>query len=567
MLDARPMQPGGNVERSALAARGSGSAARSRTSDRDVVAHGSVSLTRRRLLAAAPTALVLVVVAALAIWRLAYVLAGVDPDSDAYGHHIIARQILVDPSNLGIHWVWLPLFHYAQAIAILLGATLDTVRLANVAISAAVPLVLYATLRAHRRGVAWVSDEGDPLGDAVPAIAAIVCALSPISMQMGTTAQTEPLFTLLVVSIAWGLATRRPLLVAVLLTSAALLRYESWSLIPTLGVLLALLAVAKRRGWAHVPKALGLSLEANLSLRGATMIALPIAAIFGWAALRRPVDGAWFWFVGGTREFANGALGAHSSLDRGAAQLAIDLRYYVVDVAHRCIGAPLLLAPLGLLRTLRRERLSFAAIYLAILSFITLTWVMRGSLGLDRHFVVLVPFYATLIANGVASSATFAAAVVARVLHRYEHAFLAGGAARAAVVAGLACAIVLSSYERLTGWMTDWRHASEEVWPDRREVASYLGATRSSAIIFCDEPTTEVLSGVDRRRFDRHDVVDAAEPDRVRAAVARDGEAYVVSAAGRLEGVRSAMISEAIVEEFRPPGPKDGVRALRILRR
>src|SRR5260221_7363356 len=83
---------------------------------------------------------VLAVVLFLALWRMAYVIAGPDPDSDAYGHHAIARQILVDPKNLTVHWVWLPLFHYAQAIAIVFGATMNTVRLANVAISAAVPI-------------------------------------------------------------------------------------------------------------------------------------------------------------------------------------------------------------------------------------------------------------------------------------------------------------------------------------------------------------------------------------------------------------------------------------------
>src|ERR1051326_8651706 len=55
----------------------------------------------RSIFARVPAGLwpVLAVVLFLAVWRVAFVLAGPDPDSDAYGHHAIARQILVDPKN------------------------------------------------------------------------------------------------------------------------------------------------------------------------------------------------------------------------------------------------------------------------------------------------------------------------------------------------------------------------------------------------------------------------------------------------------------------------------------
>src|SRR6202035_958325 len=80
---------------------------------------------------------------ALAAWRAACVLTGPDIDTDAYAHHMIARAILADPGDLAVHWVWLPLFHYAQVLLVALGGTMQDVRWVNVALSAALPVVLY----------------------------------------------------------------------------------------------------------------------------------------------------------------------------------------------------------------------------------------------------------------------------------------------------------------------------------------------------------------------------------------------------------------------------------------
>src|ERR1700733_7063900 len=90
-------------------------------------------------------------VAALAAWRAACVLAGPDVDTDAYAHHMIARAILADPRDLGVHWVWLPLFHYLQVPLVALGGTMDDVRWINVLLSAAVPVVLFGYVRRTTR--------------------------------------------------------------------------------------------------------------------------------------------------------------------------------------------------------------------------------------------------------------------------------------------------------------------------------------------------------------------------------------------------------------------------------
>ena len=495
--------------------------------------------------------LVVLVVLGLAVWRFAFVLAGPDPDTDAYGHHSIARQILVDPRNLHVHWVWLPLFHYVQAGAILLGATLDSVRLANVLVSAAVPLLLYVTLRGNR------ARDGERSGDPTPAIAAVICALSPIAMQMGTTGQTEPLFALLTMGAAWALSRSRMGALCATLTAAVLIRYESWAIVLAVAALSVVERALDRLGG---PKALAIVCRPTSSKPIAWWAWLvPIATIFAWAAIRRPVDGSWFWFLRGTREFANGALGAKSSLDVGGKQLGLDLARYAVSIPWRVIGYPLMLAPLGLVRVVRREGARFCAVFLAVLGFVTLAWVMRSSLGLDRHFVALVPLYATLIAHGIVVLADAFGVVAGRVTAVSEHAFLVSGSARAAVIAGLSCAVFLGSYQNLDEWMTNFRHASEEGWTDRRMLADWLHRLPTGAVIFCDEPTIEVLSGLDRHRFER---IGAVDPVRVKRRAELEGEVWVASWAAALGPMRK--IGEVV---YRPPGPwkeNEGLEVVRV---
>src|ERR1700682_907965 len=138
---------------------------------------------RGRQAATATPALLALGAAALAAWRGGCVLAGPDIDTDAYAPPMIARAILADPRDLSVHWVWLPLFHYLQVPLVALGAGMEPVRWANVVLAAALPLVLFAYVRRTSR----------TLPNATALLAALFAAACPIAMQMGTTAQTEPL--------------------------------------------------------------------------------------------------------------------------------------------------------------------------------------------------------------------------------------------------------------------------------------------------------------------------------------------------------------------------------------
>ena len=429
----------------------------------------------------------------LSLWRAVCVLAGPDIDTDAYAHHMIARAILADPRDLAVHWVWLPLFHYAQVPLVLLGGALDAVRWINVLLTAALPVVLFEYVQRTSK-----SRRSRMAPEATALVAALVAACCPIVMQMGTTGQPEPLFALLVLGVAIAFQRDRHVWTGVLLGAAVMTRYEAWA---ALGIVAFFVAYRRGRGWIAV--------------------AIPVGLIFVWAAMRRPVDGEWFGFLRQTKQFANDAL--HT---RGG--VIGDLIYYPVKTAYRVMGAVLPLAVLGVVRTLRQQGLRFVLVLAACLGFVSLTWVTRSSLGLDRHFVCVVPLYATFAAQG--------ATVVADALAKIARRPIAGRAVAAVLAAGSLAGLLV----QLDVWMGFWRDSIVRGWPERRAIAAYLQALPAGRTIYCDEATIELLTGLDRRRFDRHWVDDPHTWDLVQARAATDGVVYVATWRRKMRGHEQA---------------------------
>jgi hypothetical protein len=453
-------------------------------------------------------------IAALAAWRAACVWSGPEVDTDAYAHHMIARAILADPGDLAVHWVWLPVFHYAQVPLVALGGRLRDVRCVNVVLSAILPVVLFVYVRrtAKRR-------EGALPPEAIALVAALFAAACPIAMQMGTTGQPEPLFALLMLAVAIAYQERRYMAAAWMLGAAAGLRYEAWAAVATVGAL----CVAEplwRRHRGQAPEAGG--------WRALAVVGVPIAVVVAWATLRKPFDGRWFGFLRETKQFANGVAHQSSSLQGGLAALLRDAIYYPVSVPVRVFGVVTALVPFGVVRTVREQGHRFVLVLASTLGFITLTWVMRSSLGLDRHFVVVVPLYATFAAQGIAVIAD----AVAWVARRFSLPSATGryvGAAMA--VLGLGALLV-----SLDVWMGYWTASVERGWPKREEVGSYLRSLPDTPPIFCDDATIEILSGLDRRRFDRHWIDDPQTWELVSNAARARGVVYVATWADKMRG-------------------------------
>jgi hypothetical protein len=260
-------------------------------------------------------------------------------------------------------------------------------------------------------------------------------------------------------------------------------------------------------------------------------VAVPLALVVVWAALREPVDGRWFGFLRDTRQFAAGATHENSALEGGVARLVRDALHYPLLVPLRVMGPAVALVPFGVVRTVRDQGARFVVVLAACLAFVSLTWVMRSSLGLDRHFVVVVPLYATFAAQGAAVLAGAGARLAARWTPRLKP-----------VVVGRSVAAVLSLASlgalgvALTIWMGFWQGSVERGWPRRAEFGAYLRTLPPAPTIFCDEATVEILSRLDRRRFDRHWTDDPHTWDLVADAASAQGVAYVATWNDKLRG-------------------------------
>jgi hypothetical protein len=492
-------------------------------------------------------------VAALAVWRGVCVLAGPDVDTDAYAHHMIARAILADPHDLAVHWVWLPLFHYLQVPLVALGGTMNDVRWVNLILAAAVPILLFFFVRRTTR------PGGALPPDVVALLAAVFAAACPIAMQMGTTAQSEPLFALLALAIAITFEERRYVTAAVLLAAVVVVRYEAWAIFATAAAIVGLEAahaqVRRRRGQAVEP----------LALRPWLLVGLPLIPILVWAVLRRPVDGRWFGFLGDTHAFASQA--AADKASRGLVGLAADALYYPAFVAVRVLGPVAVLAVFGVVRTWRQQGARFVLVLAASLAFVSLTWVQRSSLGLDRHFVAAVALYATFGAQGIAFLAEAVAGRVAS-FGRFE-----ASRAKARVATGVAAVLSLGAlaglFVMLDVWMGFWRGSIEHGWPERTALGAYLRTLPDDAPIFCDDATLEILSGVDRRRFDRHWTDDPATWTLIGAVARAHGVAYVATWRRKLVGHEAAgelvfHAADASDSARDPVDPVAGVAVLRV---
>ncbi len=473
-----------------------------------------------------PVVLTCLVIAALAVWRLSCVRLGPDPDTDAYGHYVIARQLLETPLNFKIHWVWLPVYHFLLALGVQLGATLDDVRSANAVIAALTPLLLLWVLRRTTPPAPQLRDA------AVPYLAALLCAATPLVMQIGTTGQMELSFALMLLGAAALLQAQRYGLAAALLSIAVLTRYEAWAAVLAVA---AVFAHRRLRG------------QTTLGAGAVLCVLAPAVGILGWAALRAWGGEPWFGFILDNQAFAEAALDQRAATSHWPVAA---LGRYVLTVPLHVMGVAAFFAALGCVRALRQQGVWFVALPLAVLAFLTASSLTRSQLGLDRHFLAVIPFAATWAAHGVAQSAEWLTAVYERATHAQPAvAALRGrepstasetwlsrhfGAASFALVGVL---VVVSALARLEAWMSAWRRTTETALLDSRAAGRFLAATPPCSVIVCDDAAVEVLSGLDGSRFVRSRVEPRVVPELLKLSRSRD--VYVISRAHQMSAVMS----------------------------
>lgn len=321
--------------------------------------------------------------------RVAYVLVVPDLDTDAYGHFHIGRALVDDPSDVRVHWVWLPGWHYVLMSLQRAGIGFTGVRLAQAALATLGPLLVYVHAAPKSRFAA-----------------ASLFTIAALPNLAGTSALMEVVFTLLVLAAAIAIdriaidgrrEKRWALAAGLLLVAAASLRYEAWFIVLGLGVELAIVTarrvlLARRSGGAP-----------PLSCDGPRVIvfALPALCLAAYIVFRRVVDGEWLWFVRETYRFTHMQRG----YTQGDHSALFDLVWFPILLPLMVLGPAAVLVVAGVV--LRRNdpscvRARSAIVPASLLLFLLLSYMGKGALGQARYLTVLIPFACVAIAGALA---------------------------------------------------------------------------------------------------------------------------------------------------------------------
>ena len=404
-------------------------------------------------------------VAIVSLYQLIFILLLHDGDTDAYAHFIISRDIVRNPYNLSLHWVWLPLFHYIGAVFVIIGSGLEPLRFMNLIIWNLIPFTFYYYLNKK------YSDSSIPL------IASLLTALFPVGILMGTTAQPEPLFTLLLLLFVISYDSEKYLSSGLILSAACLLRYEAWAVLLGISVMFLLIIIRQK------------SLKINNSYLIYLNVILPAFFILAWSLLRYLNEGQWFAFLQGTQKFANDALGESHSLQGGILKFFNDLFFYPIWVPVLFTGAAALFIPFGIKKLYSENKIIFT-VSVSILVFISLSWILKANLGLNRHFTSLIPYYALLVACGYSSASDY--------LSRYKI-FSSGK-----VLAALFSAVIIF-YTSM--WSYIWWNTNSNNFVEKQTVIDYLKNIHSrnpESVIITNDPMVEILSKISYKSFNHY---------------------------------------------------------------
>jgi hypothetical protein len=459
-----------------------------------------VRLARRR---AGWVALALVVAWVTAV-RLGVLAAGPDPDIDGYAHFQIARRLVSEWRDLKIHWVWLPLWHLVDLVCDALGGGFVAVRAFSLVCSAASSFALAALLQRHfdenPSPRTWLVEAESVL----PFGAGAAHALWPQNLSAGASAEPEALFQLLTLAAMLAWQRHRWNLVAVALSLAVLLRYEAW---PLVAVFFAMGAYARR-------------LRAS-----AVAWAAPSAAVALWVLLHRWNTGEWFWFLRENRAYVARAWGEFALATRPLPKIAHPWLWYPYTVPFLSARAWLWCVAPGLPWLALRAPRALVIPSVSLLAVVVGVWVTRRNLGLERHFTVLIPLYATAFAAGVAVPV---GALVGWLSTRRT------AVTRAAVVLATVCVCVGFAKARTRKRAMLLRGHAEAAFVSERAAARVIReGAREGATVYTAAAVVEVLTGLDGARFIRWTPRDLRD-EHLDREVARHGEVWVEGPAASL---------------------------------
>ena len=284
-----------------------------------------------------------------------------EPDGDAKGHLGIATALLSDPLNVAVHWVWPPGYHYFLAALLAGGVTAQGVRLLDCSLAALLPFLVWHY--AERT----IDPSASSPARLAPFLAAVLCAAMPLVNLLGTSAQQETLFTILVLSTVWSIDSGRFALAGAALAAAAMVRYEACGAV---GLLAGLRVVG------FVP-ALVRRLPAPLAraCRLPLVVVVPsLVAIAGWFLAHRLSDGSWFGFLREIHRYT------HVQRESFHQEGWPAVRWFLVSEPYYLFGLSLPLFFLGFHRAFRAGFVVPLGIYLFLLA----SYVSQSALAPTR---------------------------------------------------------------------------------------------------------------------------------------------------------------------------------------
>jgi hypothetical protein len=302
-----------------------------------------------------------------------------EPDGDAKGHLGIAAALISDPFNVARHWVWPPGYHYYLAALLRLGLTPEGIRLLDCVLAALLPVLVWCY------GERTLDPSATRAARHAPFLAAVLLAVMPIVNLLGTSAQQETLFTILVLGAAWSVDAGRFALGGSLLAAATMVRYEACGAV---GVLAGLRVLGLFPGISRrLPPALA------RACRVPAVVFVPsILAMAAWLLAHRIADGTWMGFLVELYRYTR--LQRQSFHQDGWT----DLLWFPVLQPYYIFGLTL---PLFFLGIRRAWRVGFT-VPLGIWLFLVVSYTFKGVLGSGRYYESLTPFECLAAAYGVA---------------------------------------------------------------------------------------------------------------------------------------------------------------------
>jgi len=295
----------------------------------------------------------------VAFVRIGWILRYPEIDGDAYGHFGIAIYAWDKPSNLHVHWVWLPLYHFVVGGLNALGLGFRGLRIANALLAIGTPLLLFDAVK--RR-----------IGEGEAFLSGLALTVAPLATVMGTSAQYETAFTFCLVLSVFFTVRERPVLAGVALAVACFLRYEAWGATLLMCFVWLITKLRKKEGGPAF-----------------STLAIPTTLIVLYILFRWWWDHALLAFLRGTHEFTKNMVARKEWTLR-------EIIHFPLLLPFDALGPAIFLAPLGIRRALRVEWMIPAG----LTGFLLLSYYASASPSGERYLISLVPFGCIAIAIG-----------------------------------------------------------------------------------------------------------------------------------------------------------------------